>query len=111
MNQREKQRITTLSLPSEQEKDLSVIIRRFVDSIKSLFGRDEDKEKRITVIEQLCTRGTGKFQTEKYIGDFWRFVVLDISGNIVSIDDGTNDLYLQHKSLSGIWLTKATYTH
>lgn len=91
MNQREYQRITVRTLPNVTD-DLATVVRKLNSEIVALQKRDEDKEKRIRVLEDELKRATGRNSIEKLFGTKWKMVALQ---------DGSDRLDFQFFGVGG----------
>jgi len=97
VNQREYQRVTVRTLPNVTD-DLATVVRKLNAEIIALQKRDEDKEKRIRVLEDELKRATGKTSIEKLFGTRWK---------IIYLQDGSENLEIQYKKAVG-WTTAQT---
>ena len=77
MNAREYQRVTIPLLPRADETNSRTVIRMYNEAILKLIKIDEDKEKRIRLLEEEIKRNKQARNTVKYFGERWRIIISD----------------------------------
>jgi hypothetical protein len=73
VNAREYGRVTAITLPNKNDSSAEAI-RKLTNSISILLKKDEDKEKRIRLLEDELKRATGRNSVEKMFGPRWKIV-------------------------------------
>ncbi len=74
MNIREYQRGSTPTLPNSNETNQRTVIRLLNEAILMMAKRDEDKEKRIRILEEEVKRNKGARSPEIHMGEEWILV-------------------------------------